>query len=127
MVRHNLSRQEKVVAVTKYAVVSPVDEDVAKTLSVLAEEGIDSNYWIGKPALEAALAGLGKENLEIRLVEGKEIFERSPSQIKEQFPTSAIYYCNAQRGLVRVTPTPFGTGEQIEQYFAIKSPEYAGR
>jgi|SRR3989344_3492127 len=121
-------RQGKVSPIADYVQVSPVvDRDVAAALLRLAKESIGNEYWVERRTLDGVLEQLGKESLETTLLKKTEIFGRIQPEFREKLARSVIYNYNAREGLVRVTPTPFATGEEAEKYFAIRSPEYVGR
>lgn len=122
-----LRRQGNVSPIADYVQVSPVDKDVAAALFRLANDSIGNQYWVEKRTLDGVLEQLGKEGLETTLRKKERIFGMIPPGFRDKLARSIIYNYDAQKGLVRVTPTPFGTGEEAEKYFAIRSPEYAGR
>ncbi|MBI2208051.1 hypothetical protein HYU50_00995 [Candidatus Woesearchaeota archaeon] len=127
MVVLNFRRRGNVSPIADYVQVSPVDRDVAAALIELANDSIGNHYWVERRTLDNKLVHLGKEGLETTLHKKGGIFGMIPPGFREKLARSIIYNYDAQKGLVRVTPTPFGTGEQVGKYFAIRSPEYAGR
>ena len=127
MVVLNLRRQGKVSPIADYVQVSPVDRDVAAALFRLANDSIGSQYWVERRTLDGVLEQLGKEGLEKTLHKKGGIFGMIPPGFREKLARSVIYSYDAEKLLVRVTPTPFATGEEAEKYFTIRSPEYVGK
>ena len=117
---HNLAN-------ANYVEVSPVDERVASALFRLANTNVENQHWVKKGTLDRVLGYLGKEGLEATILKGEDPFKMNQTEFTDRFSQSVIYPYNAEGQLVRVTPTPFATGPEVEKYFAIRSPEYVGR
>ena len=122
----NFRKKGKILAGVNYVEISPIDKEVAAFLLKLADSNIATKYWTSKRDLDKGLAGLDKKGLEEKILDGKNPNRMPTSEFEEEFRNSVIYSYDAQEGLVRLTPTPFATGPDVQKYFAIKSPEYVG-
>lgn len=116
----NFRRKGNILASGNYVELPGVNRDVARILLDLANNSEGSHYWIRKKRLDDVLAEKG---LELK------VLQEDPFSLDfgGKSANSVVYRYNVQDDLVRVTPTPFATGLEVQGYFAIRNPEYVGK